>query len=217
LLARELVDIHEQHIWRFLRAQKIDLSGRKSWCQSSDPEFVPKAADIVGLYVAPPTSAVVLSVGEKPSIQALERAQGYLKLPIGLAMVGQSHDYKRHGTSTLFAAFKVGTGQVVGKHYKRRRRLEFRDFMNWAVKQYEGKEIHVVLDNLSTHKPVPSELDDAALERKLFTPSGVVAAETLRPRPDWVRIHAEMRSASVTPLGNTDGFGLLAQHKNVPV
>ena len=62
LLARELVDIHEQYIWRFLRSQKIDLSGRKSWCQSTDPDFVPKAADIVGLYMAPPTNAVVLSV-----------------------------------------------------------------------------------------------------------------------------------------------------------
>ena len=73
MLARELVDIHEQYIWRFLRAQKIDLSGRKSWCQSTDPDFVAKAADIVGLYMSPPDNAVVLSVDEKPSIQALER------------------------------------------------------------------------------------------------------------------------------------------------
>lgn len=153
LLARELVDIHEQYIWRFLRAQKIDLSGRKSWCQSTDPDFVSKAADIVGLYMAPPTNAVVLSVDEKPSIQALERAQGYLKLPNGRAMIGQSHDYKRHGTSTLFAALNVGTGEIIGRHYKRRRRIEFRDFMNRIVKQHQGKEIHVILDNLSTHKP----------------------------------------------------------------
>jgi transposase len=153
MLARELVDIHEQYIWRFLRAQKIDLSGRKSWCQSTDPDFVPKAADIVGLYMAPPANAVVLSVDEKPSIQALERAQGYLKLPNGRAMIGQSHDYKRHGTSTLFAALNVSTGQITGRHYKRRRRVEFRDFMNRIVRQYQDKEIHVILDNLSTHKP----------------------------------------------------------------
>src|ERR1700746_819910 len=153
LLAQELEDIHEQYIWRFLRAQKIDLSGRKSWCQSTDPDFVPKAADIVGLYMAPPTNAVVLSVDEKPSIQALERAQGYLKLPNGRAMIGQSHDYKRNGTTTLFAALNVSTGEVTGRHYKRRRRLEFLDFMNRMVKQYQGKEIHVILDNLSTHKP----------------------------------------------------------------
>ena len=93
------------------------------------------------------------SVDEKPSIQALERAQGYLKLPNGRAMIGQSHDYKRNGTTTLFAALNVGTGEVTGRHYKRRRRLEFLDFMNRVVKQYQGKEVHVVLDNLSTHKP----------------------------------------------------------------
>ena len=100
LLSRELVDVHEQYIWRFLRAQKIDLSGRKSWCESNDPDFVPKVAEIVGLYMCPPDNAVVLSVDEKPSIQALERAQGYLKLPNGRAMIGQSHDYKRNGTTT---------------------------------------------------------------------------------------------------------------------
>jgi len=153
LLARQLVDIHEQYVWRFLRARKIDLSGRQSWCQSTDPDFVPKAADIVGLYMGPPDNAVVLSVDEKPSIQALERAQGYLKLANRRAMIGQSHDYQRNGTTTLFAALDVGTGQVTGRHYKRRRRLEFLDFMNRMVKQYQGKEIHVVLDNLSTHKP----------------------------------------------------------------
>lgn len=153
LLARELGDIHEQYIWRFLRAQKIDLSGRKSWCESQDPEFVPKSADIVGLYMSPPANAVVLSIDEKPSIQALERAQGYLKLPSGRAMIGQSHDYKRHGTTTLFAALDVATGKVVGRHYARRRRVEFLDFMNRVVTAYPDKEIHVVIDNLSTHKP----------------------------------------------------------------
>jgi transposase len=153
LMARELVDIHEQYIWRFLRAQKIDLSGRKSWCQSTDPEFVVKSAEIVGLYMNPPDNAVVLSVDEKPSIQALERSQGYLKLANGRSMTGQSHDYKRHGTTTLFAALDVASGQVTGRHYQRRRRVEFLDFMNRVIKQHEGKEIHVILDNLSTHKP----------------------------------------------------------------
>ena len=153
LLARALGDIHEQYIWRFLRAQKIDLSGRKSWCGSSDPDFVAKAADIVGLSMAPPTNAIVLSVDEKPSIQALERAQGYLRLPNGRAMIGQSHDNKRHGTTTLFAALDVATGKVAGRHYKRRRRVEFLDFMNRIVAAYPDQDIHVVLDNLSTHKP----------------------------------------------------------------
>ena len=127
-------------VWRFLRARKIDLSGRKSWCESNDPEFVAKAAEIVGLYMAPPENAVVLSVDEKPSIQALERAQGYLKLPTGRALIGQSHDYKRHGTTTLFAALEVATGKVTGRHYKRRRRVEFLDFMNKVVADYPERK-----------------------------------------------------------------------------
>ena len=69
-------------------------------CESNDPEFVAKAADVVGLYVDPPAKAIVLCVDEKPSIQALERAQGYWKLPNGRALTGQSHDDKRHGTTT---------------------------------------------------------------------------------------------------------------------
>jgi transposase len=153
LLSAALGDIHVQYVWRFLRAQKIDLSGRKSWCVSNDPDFVAKAAEIVGLYMAPPDNAIVFSVDEKPSIQALERAQGYLKLPGGRAMTGQSHDYKRHGTTTLFAALDLASGKVVGKHYKRRRRIEFLNFMNQVVAAHPTREIHVVLDNLSTHKP----------------------------------------------------------------
>jgi len=153
LVARALGDVHEQYIWRFLRAQKIDLQGRKSWCESNDPEFAAKAAEIVGLYMAPPENAVVLSIDEKPSIQALERAQGYLKLPNGRAMTGESHRYKRHGTTTLFAALDIATGQVTGRHYKRRRRIEFLDFLNRTVAAYPDREIHVILDNLSTHKP----------------------------------------------------------------
>ncbi len=103
LIAAELSDVDVQYVWRFLRAQKIDLTARKSWCESNDPAFAAKAAEIVGLYLDPPDGALVLAVDEKPSIQALERAQGYLKLPNGRALTGQSHDYKRHGTTTLFA------------------------------------------------------------------------------------------------------------------
>jgi transposase len=121
LIATALGDVAVQHVWRFLRAQKIDLSGRKSWCESNDPQFAAKAADIVGLYMAPPENAIVICVDEKPSIQALERAQGYLKFPTGRALTGHSHDYKRHGTSTLFAAFEVATGKVTVAHKKRRR------------------------------------------------------------------------------------------------
>jgi len=153
LIARALGDVDVQYVWRFLRAQKIDLAGWKSWCESNDPEFVAKAADIVGLYMAPPENAVVICVDEKPSIQALERAQGYLKLPNGRALTGQSHDYIRHGTSTLFAAFEVATGTVTVAHKKRRRRIEFLDFMNDIVARHADTAIHVILDNLNTHKP----------------------------------------------------------------
>lgn len=153
LIATELGNVHEQHVWRFLRAQKIDLDGRKSWCESDDPEFTAKAADVVGLYVAPPENAIVICVDEKPSIQALERAQGYLKLPNGRTLTGHSHDYKRNGTSTLFAAFEVGTGKVTVAHKNRRRRIEFLAFMNTIVADYPDTAIHVILDNLNTHKP----------------------------------------------------------------
>jgi len=152
LIATRLGDVDVQYVWRFLREQKIDLSARKSWCASNDPEFAAKAAEIVGLYLDPPDKAVVLAIDEKPSIQALERAQGYLKLPNGRALTGQSHDYKRHGTTTLFAALDVATGEVRAAHYKRRRRLEFLDFMDRIVAAQPGRTIHVVLDNLNTHK-----------------------------------------------------------------
>jgi transposase len=153
LIARALGDVSDQHVWRFLRAQRIDLAGRKSWCVSTDPEFAAKAADIVGLYLNPPDNALVLAVDEKPAIQALERAQGYLKLPNGRALTGFAHEYKRRGTTTLFAALDVATGQITAKHSKRRRRVEFLDFMNEVIADHRDQEIHVVLDNLRTHKP----------------------------------------------------------------
>src|ERR1700680_3157856 len=152
LLAGALGDVDVQYVWRFLRSHKIDLAARKSWCESNDPHFTAKAADVVGLYVAPPEKAIALCVDEKPSIQALEPAQGYLKLPNGRALTGQSHDYKRHGTTTLFAALEVATGKVYAAHSKRRRRVEFLGFMNSLVDAFPDRELHVILDNLNTHK-----------------------------------------------------------------
>jgi transposase len=139
-------------VWGVLRRHGIQLQRKRSWCISTDPEFARKAADIVGLYLDPPANALVLCVDEKPHIQALERAQGYLKMPDGGALRGFSHEYKRHGTSTLFAALETATGQVLAGHYQRRRRVEFLDFMNRVVSAHPDKEIHVILDNLSTHK-----------------------------------------------------------------
>jgi transposase len=128
LLAEALGDISNDQVWRVLRKHDICLQRRRSWCISTDPQFGPKAADIVGLYLNPPENALVLCVDEKPSIQALERAQGWLRLPNGKALNGRSHGYKRHGTTTLFAAFDIATGQVVAGHYHRRRRREFFGF-----------------------------------------------------------------------------------------
>jgi transposase len=91
-------------------------------------------------------------VDEKPSLQDLERAQGYLKLPNGRALTGQSHDYKRHGTTTLFAALEVATGKIIATHSKRRRRVEFLDFMNSVTTAFPNRKLHVILDNLNTHK-----------------------------------------------------------------
>ena len=153
LLAQALKDVSEDHIWRILRRRGIQLQRRRSWCITTDPEFGPKAADVVGLYLDPPEKAVVVCVDEKPHIQALQRAQGYLRLPDGKAVNGFSHCYKRHGTTTLFAALDVVTGQVKAGHYARRRRREFLDFMNQIVAENPGQEIHVILDNLNTHKP----------------------------------------------------------------
>lgn len=140
-------------VWKVLRSHGIQLQRRRSWCISTDPEFAQKAADVVGLYLDLPENALVLCVDEKPHIQALERAQGYLKLPNGRALTGFSHEYKRHGTTTLFAALETATGQVIAGHYQRRRRVEFLDFMNRIVSAQSGREIHVIMDNLSTHKP----------------------------------------------------------------
>lgn len=153
LLSESLGDVSPHHVWRVLRRYGIHLQRRRSWCISTDPEFVAKAADIIGLYLDPPENAVVLCVDEKPAIQALERAQGWLRLPNGKALTGFSHEYKRHGCTTLFAALNVATAQVKAGHYNRRRRREFLDFMNEAVAEYPDQEIHVILDNLRTHKP----------------------------------------------------------------
>ena len=153
LLTVVLGDVSDDQVWRILRKYDICLQRRRSWCISTDPEFGPKAADIVGLYLEPPVNALVVCVDEKPSIQALERAQGWLRLPNGKCLNGYSHGYKRHGTTTLFAALDIATGQVQAGHYTRRRRREFLDFMNDLVAKHPDKEIHVILDNLNTHKP----------------------------------------------------------------
>ena len=198
LVAQALGDVSKDQVWRILRQHKIQLQRRRSWCISTDPEFAAKAADIVGIYLDPPENALVISVDEKPQIQALERAQGYLKLPNGRSLFGQSHGYKRHGTTTLFAALDIATGQVKAGHYNRRRRREFLHFMNSVIKNHPGKEIHVILDNLNTHKPKR----DVWLRRHPnvhfhFTPTG---ASWLNQVEVWFSIlsRAALKGASFT-------------------
>lgn len=152
-LLAQVLSLPADYVWKVLRSHGIQLQRRRSWCISTDPQFAEKAADVVGLYLDPPENALVLCVDEKPHIQALERAQGYLKLPNGRALTGFSHEYKRHGTTTLFAALETASGQITAGHYQRRRRAEFLDFMNRVVSAHLGREIHVIMDNLSTHKP----------------------------------------------------------------
>lgn len=119
---------------------------------SRDPAFTEKLYDIVGLYVSPPAHAVVLSVDEKSQIQALDRTQPGLPLKKGRGAT-MTHDYKRNGTTTLFAALNVLTGEVFGKNMQRHRHQEFIRFLNALEREIPaGKVIHVVLDNVSSHK-----------------------------------------------------------------
>lgn len=119
---------------------------------SNDPLFKEKLEDVVGLYLNPPQNAVVFSVDEKSSIQALDRTQPGLPMKPGRAGT-MTHDYKRHGTSTLFAALNVFTGEVIGECKQRHRHQEFLSFLKTVEKQTPAdKELHVIVDNYSTHK-----------------------------------------------------------------
>ena len=119
---------------------------------SKDPKFVEKLQDIVGLYMAPPAHALVLSIDEKSQIQALDRTQPGLPMKKGRCGT-MTHDYKRHGTTTLFAALNVLDGTVIGRNMQRHRHQEFIRFLNSIeAKVPAGKIIHVILDNYAAHK-----------------------------------------------------------------
>jgi transposase len=140
-------------VWRVLRREGIYLQRRRSWCVSTDKEFAPKAADVIGLYLNPPLNAVVLSVDEKPSIQAIERASGYVETDSGKVVRALKSTYKRHGTLNLFAALEVDTGQVHTKFTEYKKREDFRGFLEDVLAdQPQDREIHVILDNYSPHK-----------------------------------------------------------------
>jgi transposase len=119
---------------------------------STDPLFVEKVRDIVGLYIAPPERAVVLCVDEKSQIQALDRTQPLLPMRPGQAE-RRSHDYTRHGTLSLFAALETATGKIVGRCFARHRAREFRAFLNTVEANVPGDlDVHIVMDNVSSHK-----------------------------------------------------------------
>jgi transposase len=117
---------------------------------STDPDFEEKVIDVVGLYLDPPMDAGVLSIDEKTQIQALDRTQPLLPMTFSKTEK-RTHDYSRHETTNLFAAFNTTTGEIVGRCFARRRTKEFLTFMDQVITTYGDREIHAVLDNLSTH------------------------------------------------------------------
>ncbi len=117
---------------------------------SRDPAFATKVADVVGLYLDPPGGAVVLSIDEKTQVQALDRTQPLLPVDFGVTEK-RTHDYVRHGTTNLFAALNTGTGRITAECYPSRTGQDFVRFLRKAVRPHRGKDIHVILDNLSTH------------------------------------------------------------------
>jgi transposase len=118
---------------------------------STDPELEAKVVDIIGLYLAPPENAIVLCVDEKSQIQALNRTQKTLPMQPGHAEQ-RTHDYVRHGTTTLFAALEVATGQVTGLCKNRHRHQEFLAFLKHLARAYPDRQLHLVLDNYAAHK-----------------------------------------------------------------
>ena len=139
---------------------------------SRDPEFASKVRDVVGLYLNPPTNAVVLSVDEKTSIQALDRTQQTLPLRRGRA-VRHTHDYKRHGVVDLYAALEMATGKVTHKLTETHTAADFISFMKKVVQAYPGEALHVILDNSSSHgtPEVKAWLAENPLVRFHFTPT----------------------------------------------
>jgi transposase len=138
-----------QRIWRAFGLQPHRLETFKL---STDPDFVAKVRDVVGLYVSPPAHAIVLCVDEKSQIQALDRSQPMLPMRPGQP-ARRSHDYKRHGTTSLFAALDIATGRVIGKCYPRHRAVEFRKFLDEIEAAVPTDlDVHLVIDNYATHK-----------------------------------------------------------------
>lgn len=139
-------------VGRIWRAFGLQPHRSETFTISRDPRLIEKVRDIVGLYLSPPDNALILCVDEKSQIQALNRTQPVLPMRLG-EVERRTHDYDRHGTTTLFAALDVATGNVLGKCYPRHRATEFLDFLRAIeANMPTDVEIHVILDNYATHK-----------------------------------------------------------------
>jgi len=151
LLAKKL-KVSQSTVSRAWRAFGLQPHRVETFKLSADPLFIEKVRDIVGLYLNPPTKAMVLCVDEKSQIQALDRTQPMLPLAPGVA-VRRTHDYKRHGTTSLFAALDIATGRVIGELHRRHRSKEFLAFLRTIEASVPaGLDVHLVLDNYGTHK-----------------------------------------------------------------
>lgn len=151
LLAEEM-ELHHVDVWRTWKKYGLKPHQIRRFKLSKDPRLIEKIHDVVGVYLNPPANAVVFSFDEKSQIQALDRTQPGLPLKKGRAGT-MTHDYKRHGTTTLFAALQVGTGELIHACMPRHRHQEFLKFMKKVERSVDPElDIHVILDNYATHK-----------------------------------------------------------------
>ncbi len=189
-------------VWRVLRHEGICLQRQRSWCVSTDKEFAAKAADIVGLYLNPPEKALVISVDEKPSIQALERKTGYVQTDNGKIVRALKSTYKRHGTLNLFAALEVATGQVKTAITQLKRREEFLQFMDQVVAESPAEQkLHVILDNYCTHKKCDAWLLQHPNVHFHFTPT---SASWLNQVEIWFAILSRKALRGLSTRSTTD-------------
>lgn len=150
LLGRHL-GVGDATVARAWRRYGVKPWRRETFKFSTDPELEAKVRDVVGLYLNPPTNAIVLCIDEKSQIQALNRTQPILPVRPGLPEKA-THDYQRNGTTTLFAALEIATGKVTDRCYDRHGKAEFLDFLKTVARAYPRRRLHVVCDNYHTHK-----------------------------------------------------------------
>lgn len=153
----EVLDSSPDAVWRVLRENNMNLARKRTWCVSADAEFAQKAADIVGLYLNPPENAMVISIDEKPSIQAKSCPQGYVFEKNGTIARAMKSTYRRNGTLNLFAALDIAAGKAIGETTERKTRVDFLKFMDQVCQEHPSvaageQELHVIMDNYCIHK-----------------------------------------------------------------